>query len=224
MGAAIEIWQSMDLPGQVICIILALMSVYMWGVIFAKLIHLGSVDRGNKRVFDRFRGFRAQFARDYLQLFRDMPVNSTIPLYVLYRACCDYIFTYDRIRATDVQAAEKMLDSRVAEQVQVLEDGMTYLALTSTLAPFLGLLGTVYGILIAFRLMTKAGSAMVNTVAPGIAVALVTTTAGLLVAIPAITAFYYFRGRIDKHVVLMEGFTSDLVARLERLITEEAEA
>ncbi|MCX7002658.1 MAG: MotA/TolQ/ExbB proton channel family protein [bacterium] len=222
MNAAIEIWVSMDLVGQGICIILAIMSVYMWGLIFAKYVSLGAIQRGNKRIGERLRPFQAQYARDYLQIFRDFPVNSTNPLYVLYRACCDHVFAYDRIRVADVQAAEKLIDARLAEQVDLIEDGMGYLALTSTLAPFFGLLGTVWGILIAFRKMSTAGSAMVTSVAPGIAVALVTTVAGLVVAIPAITAFYYFKNRINTEIAHMETFCRELVARLERIVSEES--
>jgi biopolymer transport protein TolQ len=106
--------------------------------------------------------------------------------------------------------------------VEKIEDGLTYLALSSTLAPFLGLLGTVWGILIAFRQMSTAGSAMMASVGPGIAIALVCTVTGLLVAIPAITAFYYFRGRINREVVMIETFCRELVARLERVIAEES--
>lgn len=223
MTAAWEIWQSMDMMGKGICLSLALMSIYMWGLIFAKLAYLSAIERGNKRLSERLRSFQAQYARDYLQLFRDVPVNATIPLYVLYRACCDYLFSYDRIRAADVEACEKLVDARLGEQVEKIEEGMTFLALSSTLAPFLGLLGTVWGILIAFRQMSVAGSAMIASVGPGIAVALVTTVAGLVVAIPAITCFYYFRGRINKEVVSMETFCRELVARLERAISEETE-
>ena len=223
MTAAYEIWASMDLAGKGICITLLIMSVYMWGVIFAKLAYLSTMEHGNKRLVDRFRSFQAQFARDYLQLFRDIPVNSSIPLYVLYRSVCDHLFSYDRIRAADVEACEKLLDARLGDQVEKIEDGLTYLALTSTLAPFLGLLGTVWGILIAFREMSTAGSAMISAVGPGIAVALVTTVAGLVVAIPAITLFYYFRGRINREVVSMELFCRELIARLERIIAEELE-
>lgn len=221
MRAAWEIWQSMDVVGQGICLILAVMSVYMWGLIFAKSLSLGMIQRGNRRVLDRLRPFQAQYARDYLQVFRDFPVNATIPLYLLYRACCDHVFAFERIRVADVEAAEKLLDARLAEQVDIIEEGMSFLALTSTLAPFLGLLGTVWGILLAFRKMATAGSAMVTSVAPGIAVALVTTVAGLLVAIPAITAFYYFRGRINTEIARMETFCRELIARLERIVSEE---
>jgi len=222
MNAAWEIWSSMDMMGKGICIVLAIMSVYMWGLIFAKLAYMSAIERGNKRMADRLRAFQAQYARDYLQLFRDMPVNSAIPLYVLYRVACDYLFSYDRIRAADVEACEKLIDARLGEQVEKIEDGLTYLALSSTLAPFLGLLGTVWGILIAFRQMSTAGSAMMASVGPGIAIALVCTVTGLLVAIPAITAFYYFRGRINREVVMIETFCRELVARLERVIAEES--
>ena len=223
MRAVIEVWQSMDLCGKGICVTLVVMSVYMWGLILAKLAYLATVERGNKRLVDKFRPFQAQFARDYLQLFRDIPVNSDTPLYVLYRSVCDHLFSFERIRAADVEASEKLLDARLGEQAEKIEDGMTFLALTSTLAPFLGLLGTVWGILVAFRQMSTAGSAMMSAVGPGIAVALVTTVAGLVVAIPAITAFYYFRGRINKEVVSMETFCRELIARLERIIAEELE-
>ncbi len=223
MGATIEIVQRMDMMGKGLCLVLMIMSVYMWGLILAKLMYLGTIERGNKRLVERFRPFQAQFARDYLQLFRDVPVNSSVPLYVLYRAVCDHLFSFDRIRAADVEAAEKLLDARLGEQAATIEEGLNYLALTSTLAPFLGLLGTVWGILIAFREMSTKGSAMISAVGPGIAVALVCTVAGLLVAIPAITSFYYFRGRINREIVSMETFCRELIARLERIISEEME-
>ena len=94
MRAVIEVWQSMDLCGKGICVTLVVMSVYMWGLILAKLAYLSTVERGNKRLVDKFRPFQAQFARDYLQLFRDIPVNSDTPLYVLYRAVCDHLRQY----------------------------------------------------------------------------------------------------------------------------------
>jgi len=222
MQAIFEVWTQMDWIGRGICLLLIGMSIYMWGLIFAKYVYLNAVERGNQRIAERLRPFQAQFARDFLQLFRDFPVDSSIPLYVLYRACCDHLFAYDRLRVEDVQAAEKLLDARLADQVDQIEEGMSYLALTSTLAPFLGLLGTVWGILIAFRQMAKAGSAMVTAVAPGVAIALVTTVVGLIVAIPAITAFYYFRARTNRQIVIMESFCRELIARLERIVSEES--
>jgi len=221
LSALIEIFQSLDIAGKLIIFVLAVISVYMWGLIFAKMLSLKTVDNGNKKIYARLRGFNAQFARDFLQLFRDFPENSAQPLYKLYRVCCDNLLVHDKISVEDVAATEKVIDSHIAEQVDALEEGMNFLSVTSTISPFLGLLGTVWGIMVMFRRMTQAGSSTISTVAPGISVALTTTIAGLVVAIPAAIAYYYFRGRVNKQLVLMEKFSRELIAKLQHLVQEE---
>jgi len=221
LSALIEIFQSLDIAGKLIIFVLAVISVYMWGLIFAKMLSLKTVDNGNKKIYARLRGFNAQFALDFLQLFRDFPENSAQPLYKLYRVCCDNLLVHDKISVEDVAATEKVIDSHIAEQVDALEEGMNFLSVTSTISPFLGLLGTVWGIMVMFRRMTQAGSSTISTVAPGISVALTTTIAGLIVAIPAAIAYYYFRGRVNKQLVLMEKFSRELIAKLQHLVQEE---
>jgi biopolymer transport protein ExbB/TolQ len=223
MGALLEVFQNLGLAGKIIVFVLVVMSIYMWGLIAAKWIYLSTVERGNQRLLERLRGFDAQFARDYLQLMRDVPDSSHLPVYKLYRACCEQLFVHDNITPVDVMAAEKVLDARLAEQVVDLEDGLTYLSITSMCSPFLGLLGTVWGIMVAFRRMTQVGSTTISTVAPGIAVALVTTIVGLIVAIPAVVAFYSFRQRANRQLVLMETFGRELIARIERHVHMEVE-
>jgi len=223
LSALIEIFHSLDIAGKLIIFILAAISVYMWGLIFAKLISLKTIDQSNERIFKRLLGFNAQFARDYLQLFRDFPKSSASPLYKLYRVCCDNLLTREKVRPAEVASTEKLLDSYIAEQVDSLEEGLNFLSVTSTISPFLGLLGTVWGIMVMFRRMTQAGSSTISTVAPGISVALTTTIVGLIVAIPAAVAYYYFRGRINKQLVLMEKFSRELMVKLEHLILEEQE-
>ncbi len=223
MGAIFEIFRSMDIVGKIIVVLLAGMSVYMWGVIIAKRTFLISVDRGNKIIYKRFKEFKARFARDYLQVFRDFPDNSKMPLYALYRECCDTVFASDKLRNEDVDDAEKLLDTKMAEEVNRLEEGLSFLSVTSTIAPFLGMLGTVWGIMVSFRKMTQVGSTTISTVAPGIAIALVTTIVGLIVAIPAVCAFFYFRAKIDKELVLMEKFSKEIIVKVGRLVSLESE-
>ena len=223
LSALIEIFASLDITGKLIIFVLAVVSVYMWGLIFAKMLSMKTIDRGNEKIYKRLRGFNAQFARDYLQLFRDFPESSSLPLYKLYRVCCDNLLIHEKIRLTDIVSTEKLLDSYIAEEVDTLEEGLSFLSVTSTISPFLGLLGTVWGIMVMFRRMTQAGSSTISTVAPGISVALTTTIAGLVVAIPAAIYFYYFRGRVNKQLVLMEKFSRELIAKLQRLILEEQE-
>ncbi|RLD09121.1 MAG: hypothetical protein DRI44_09275 [Chlamydiae bacterium] len=223
LSALIEIFQSLDIAGKLIIFVLAIISVYMWGLIFAKLLSMKTIDLGNEKIYKRLRGFNAQFARDFLQLFRDFPKSSSLPLHKLYRVCCDNLLTREKIRPEAIIATEKLLDSYIAEEVITLEEGMNFLSVTSTIAPFLGLLGTVWGIMVMFRKMTQAGSSTISTVAPGISVALTTTIAGLVVAIPAAIFYYYFRGRVNKQLVLMEKFSRELMTKLQNLILEEQE-
>jgi biopolymer transport protein TolQ len=222
--AITEIFGSLDITGKLIVVLLVIISVYMWGLMVAKWYYLSQVDRGDRRIFKRLQEFRAQFTRDYLQVFRDFPDNSTLPLFKLYKVCCDHIFSSERVTEADIDSAEKLLDVNVAEEVIELEQGLDFLSVTATIAPFLGLLGTVWGIMISFRKMTQAGSTTISTVAPGISVALVTTVVGLVVAIPAAAGFYYFRGRVNRELVLMEKFSKELVVRLKRIVRKEEEA
>ena len=221
ISSLIEIFQSLDIAGKLIIFTLAVISVYMWGLIFAKLISMKTIDLGNENIYKRLRGFNAQFARDFLQLFRDFPESSSLPLYKLYRVCCDNLLVHEKVRPEAIVSTEKLLDSYVAEEVVTLEEGLNFLSVTSTISPFLGLLGTVWGIMVMFRRMTQTGSSTISTVAPGISVALTTTIAGLVVAIPAAIFYYYFRGRVNKQLVLMEKFSRELITKLQHLILEE---
>lgn len=216
--ATIEVFNSLDITGKLIVILLVGISVYMWGLMAAKWYFLNQVERGDRRIFDRLIEFKAQFIRDYLQIFRDFPENSTLPLYRLYRVCRDHVLSDEDVTETDIDSAEKLLDASVADQVIELEQGLNFLSVTATIAPFLGLLGTVWGIMISFRKMTQAGSTTISTVAPGISVALVTTVVGLVVAIPAAVGFYYFRGRVNKELVLMERFSKELLVGMKKLL------
>ena len=221
ISALLEIFHSLDIAGKSIIFVLAIISVYMWGLILAKMLSMKTIDLGNEKIYKRLRGFNAQFARDFLQLFRDFPESSSLPLYKLYRVCCDNLLVREKVRPEAIVSTEKLLDSYVAEEVVTLEEGLNFLSVTSTISPFLGLLGTVWGIMVMFRRMTQTGSSTISTVAPGISVALTTTIAGLVVAIPAAIFYYYFRGRVNKQLVLMEKFSRELITKLQHLILEE---
>jgi biopolymer transport protein TolQ len=97
-----------------------------------------------------------------------------------------------------------------------LERGVTFLATTGNTAPFIGLFGTVWGIMEAFRGIGLTGSANLAVVAPGISEALIATAAGLVAAIPAVVAFNYFTRRISVLNTEMEIFTSDFISVVER--------
>ena len=104
-----------------------------------------------------------------------------------------------------------------AEEVRRLEKWMSWLATTGSISPFIGLFGTVWGVMDAFAGLGDAGAASLRAVAPGIAEALVTTAAGLAAAIPAVIAYNHYLQGIRNVASRMDNFASEFVARIETL-------
>jgi biopolymer transport protein TolQ len=103
------------------------------------------------------------------------------------------------------------------EEVRRLEKWMPWLATTGSVSPFIGLFGTVWGVMDAFSGLGDAGSASLRAVAPGIAEALITTAAGLFAAIPAVIAYNYYLGDIRSLANRMDSFAAEFVAKIETL-------
>ncbi|MGA9885354.1 MAG: MotA/TolQ/ExbB proton channel family protein [Candidatus Acidiferrales bacterium] len=105
------------------------------------------------------------------------------------------------------------------EEVRRLEKGMSTLATIASVSPFIGLFGTVWGVMDAFAGLGEAGTASLRAVAPGIAEALITTAAGLFAAIPALIAYNHFLHGIRSLATRMSDFASEFVAKIETLYT-----
>jgi biopolymer transport protein TolQ len=108
-------------------------------------------------------------------------------------------------------AAPRAVRGALAAQVQLLTRSLSFLATCGNTAPFIGLFGTVWGIMTSFHQIGVKGSASLATVAPGIAEALIATAAGLAAAIPAVMAYNYFLGRVRRLEAELEGFAADLL-------------
>jgi len=113
------------------------------------------------------------------------------------------------------QALERTLEKSAISQSHRFQAFLGFLATTATIGPFVGLFGTVWGIMNAFRSIGAAGVANIAAYAPGIAEALVTTAAGLAAAIPAVVGYNYFIGRVRRLEEEMEDFASDLLLKVE---------
>ena len=116
-------------------------------------------------------------------------------------------------------AVDRALMRASAVEVTKLEHWVPFLATTASAAPFIGLFGTVWGIMIAFLRIGQTGSTNLATVAPGIAEALITTAAGLFAAIPAVMAYNYFSGRVKKFASEMDDFALEFLNICERNFT-----
>ena len=106
---------------------------------------------------------------------------------------------------------QRLLRQAAQREIDRLQDYLPFLGTTASATPFIGLLGTVWGIMNAFRGIGAAGSASLAVVAPGIAEALITTAAGLGAAIPAVVAYNYYLSRSRRAIIEMEDFSEELL-------------
>ena len=117
---------------------------------------------------------------------------------------------------TQLQALKLVLEKEEATERDELAHGLTWLAVIGSVAPLMGLMGTVLGITNTFLGIAASGSSNINTVAPGVAEALVTTVMGLAVAIPAVIAYNHFVSKLNLLSGALEGFSSEFIGALAR--------
>lgn len=128
----------------------------------------------------------------------------------------------DHSRGKLLRQLRRSIEWGAAAQARRLERGLPFLASTGSTAPFIGLFGTVIGIIAAFQSIGEAGQASLSVVGPGIAEALVATAVGLLAAIPAMMAYNAFGGRIDGILATLDRFSTQFQEDLDQLIETQA--
>ncbi len=207
-----------NFAGKVIILILGLCSVIAWSVLLGKYLDLSRLRAQNFR----YEGILSQEAQ-LLALDPSQPSTGAGPFYNLVRAGLEAFHRYggdphdgDTHRATlRMGHVENALQRAVAEQTVRYEAKMVLLGSIVTGAPFLGLLGTVWGVMDAFGGMAGAGSASLQSLAPGVSGALLTTVSALVVAIPAVFGYNYLLQQTKISVVELENFASTLADRIE---------
>jgi biopolymer transport protein TolQ len=117
---------------------------------------------------------------------------------------------------TQLEVLRLVLEKEESEERDEMAHGVHWLAVIATVSPLLGLLGTVLGVMNSFIGVATAGSANISAVAPGVAEALITTVAGLVVAIPAAIGYNYFVNRLSLFMSELEGFSSEFIGTLAR--------
>ncbi len=206
----------------VILIVLLLMSVVSWAIIITKARYLSHVTNENRH-------FSAQAQRDLplANLFALAQKYEVSPLAKMFEHSYREIAAFrQRVEKQPVpDARERLMDilSRTLERVynqqtQHLEMRLPVLATISSSAPYIGLFGTVLGIIKAFQDIGVSGVTSLAIVAPGISEALVATAAGLMAAIPALIAYNFFRNRIRDVNANMKNFALDVTNRMEKLL------
>jgi biopolymer transport protein TolQ len=220
-----------SVPALVVLALLLVLSVVSWGIIFYKLVSFSRIQSQSGRFLDIFRRstkfsevqavcqslndsplvgiFQAGYAELNLQLRQaNTAAAPATPGAPVPRALLKSLAGVDRalLRASNVEVSK-------------LEKRITFLATTAAIAPFIGLFGTVWGIIGAFQGIAQTGSTSLGTVAPGIAEALVTTAAGLAAAIPAVYFYNLLTQRVKLLATEMDDFSLEFLNIVERNFT-----
>lgn len=194
-----HLWASMGLFAKMIVIIMAFMSMASLLVMFERLV-----------VFSKSRSESMRFAEKMAQLLSGGDISAAANAGLnkdvghLGRVINSGLTAFrlaPKDRDTAIESVARALERQAAREVQVFKRGLGVLATVGSTAPFIGLLGTVMGIVNSFQMMAASGSGGLGTVSAGIAEALITTAFGLIVAIPAVAAFNFLQGWVDARSV-----------------------
>lgn len=205
---------------RIVLLILLSFSILSWAVIYRKYTSLRDARQHTDRFLDAFRSSESlPEVRPLASAF------SASPLLPVYEAGLRELMSQvgsgagnpHNKKLKSAAAVSAALQVSASAQVAQLESRMNFLATTGSVTPFIGLFGTVWGIIGAFMGLGQAGATTLRAVAPGIAEALIATAAGLFAAIPAVIAYNYFLQQVRMFASRMDNFAMEFLARAEKL-------
>ncbi len=211
----VEVVKDSTLVVNLILFGLLLASAACWGVIALKIVHYRKAVKATERFVSVF-----WKNMNYREIFEESEKYKDSPVAMVFRAgYTEFTATKDAWEDRGVQVEGVKVDELVSNIeramkrenqtiIQVLEGYLPILATTATAAPFVGLFGTVWGIMDAFHEIGKTGSATLGTIAPSLSEALVTTAFGLIAAIPAAVFFNYFNSVLQR----LDGESTNIIA------------
>jgi len=202
-----------------VLVLLLIASLYSWTVILGKISLFGKATKESRRFIRAFR--KATRLQEIAAIASDY---GTSPLAQVFE---DVYETYKRQTGGygpphNLVPLERSAQTAASEAVTKMEQRLTWLATIASVSPFVGLFGTVVGIIDAFVGLGTAGAATLRAVAPGIAEALITTAAGLFVAVPAVVAYNQFTARIRVFAAAIDDFCRELLNSLEEIPVRSA--
>jgi len=197
-----------------VLVLLLLASLYSWTIILGKISTFSKATKESRRFLRAFRkATRLQEISVMTTDFRFSPLSQVFE---------DVYETYKRQTGgsgppRNLLPLERSAQTAASEAITILERRMTWLATIASTSPFVGLFGTVVGIIDAFHGLGTAGAATLRAVAPGISEALITTAAGLFVAVPAVVAYNQLNARIKVFASTLDDFCRELLNSLEEI-------
>ena len=216
----VYVWGQARPEAKIIIVFLAVFSVLAWSVMIRKAIQMHRAKKLNTFFSSEFRN-----QKHVLDLFDRRLQVDACPLFVVYAAGSKELDA--RLRAgsaevrkkyvslKSVEHVKRLLENAVSQEALKLESGLILLAIAVSGGPFLGLLGTVWGVMSTFASIASSGSATLTAMAPGVSAALITTVAGLLVAIPSMFAYNYLVHNLRVFTVELDNFAQELISKVE---------
>jgi len=200
-----SLWQLFiraDFVVKSVIILLLVSSVYSWALIFDKYRLFKKINLSTSDFEDKF--WKARSAES---LSNNLPAKTEDPLTQVFKdAMGELIKTKTKSSAIQSARVERILEISTDNQIKKIENNFTFLATVGSTAPFIGLFGTVWGIMNSFQSIAISRNTSLAIVAPGIAEALFATALGLLAAIPAVVAYNKFNSDSKKYTARVENF------------------
>jgi len=215
----IYIWEQATPEGKAVIVILLLFSILAWSVMTSKAIQMRRAKKLNQFFTTEFKT-----QKTVLDMFDRRIQAEGCPLFMVYQA--GSLELDARLKSPDggrrrfvslkgIEHVKRLMENAVAQESLKLESGLILLAIAVSGAPFLGLLGTVWGVMSTFGHIAQQGSATMAAMAPGVSAALITTVAGLLVAIPSMFGYNWLVHNLRVLTVQLDNFAQELVSKME---------
>lgn len=213
-GALMDMLHNIGSIALFVLLLLLLASLYSWTIILGKLSTFGRATNESRKFVRAFR--KASRLQEISALAENYKASPLAQVFV------DVYETYKRQTGgsgppRNVTALERSAQTAANESITSMERRMPWLATIAATSPFVGLFGTVMGVVDAFHGLGTAGAATLRAVAPGISEALITTAAGLFVAVPAVVAYNQFTARIRVLASATDDFCRELLNSMEEI-------
>jgi biopolymer transport protein TolQ len=220
------VWEQATPEAKVIIVCLVIFSITAWSVMIGKALQMRKAKKLNHFFNSEYRT-----QKHVLEVFDRRVQADGCPMFMVYNV--GSVELDSRLKNPDgngrkrfvslkgMEHVKRSLENTVAQESLKLESGLILLAIAVSGAPFLGLLGTVWGVMSTFGHIAQSGSATMTAMAPGVAAALITTVAGLLVAIPSMFGYNWLVHNLRVLTVELDNFAQDLVSKMETEYLEE---
>ena len=190
-----------DIIVKSVIIILIVSSIYSWAIIFEKIKLFKKINSSSQDFENKF--WKSKSAESF---YNNLPTNVADPMTNVFKNSMQVLIKSKRSSTLD-EKMSNMLEINIEQQMEKIEKKYTFLATVGSTAPFIGLFGTVWGIMNSFQSIAISRNTSLAIVAPGIAEALFATALGLLAAIPAVVAFNKFTSDSKKYSQKLENFS-----------------